>query len=73
MVAKSQHRIATKFIQDEIPAVLSDITLWVQSGVTSASAEQKKAICSALNALEAQLKRVYHSESKRQQKLADNF
>lgn len=68
MVAKCQHRIATKFIQDEIPAVLSNITLWVQSGVTSASAEQKKAICSALNALEAQLKRVYQSESKRQQK-----
>lgn len=58
MVAESQLRAATKYIKDSIPALLSDITLWVESGSGSVSAERKKLICETLNALEGRMKRV---------------
>jgi hypothetical protein len=63
MVANSQLRIATKYIRDSIPAILGDITLWVQSGAGSVSAERKQAVCETLNSLEARLRRVNTSES----------
>jgi hypothetical protein len=58
MVANSQLRIATKYIRDDIPAVLGDVELWVQSGAGTANAEQKEKIRETLNAVEARLKRV---------------
>jgi hypothetical protein len=64
MVANSQLRAATKYIRDSIPAILSEIALWVQSVVGSESAEQKQAICETLNALEVRLRRVITSYSK---------
>jgi len=58
MVASSQHRIAIKYIQDDIPALLKDIELWVQSGAGTINAEQKEKAREALNTVEARLKRV---------------
>jgi flagellin-like hook-associated protein FlgL len=58
MVADRQLRVATKYIQDDIPALLEDVELWVQSGAGSVDAEQKAAIRETLNNLEARLNRV---------------
>jgi hypothetical protein len=58
MVADRQFRVATKYIQDDIPALLEDVELWVQSGAGSVDAEQKAAIRETLNMLEARLNRV---------------
>lgn len=58
MVGDSQHRIASKYIRESIPALLGDITLWVQSGAGSMSAERKQAVRETLNVLEARLRRV---------------
>ncbi|EFX05163.1 hypothetical protein CMQ_1799 [Grosmannia clavigera kw1407] len=56
MVADSNLRIAAKFVRDDIPALLGDIGLWVQSGAGCLVAEQKTAIRDALDALERRLK-----------------
>ncbi|TVY32961.1 hypothetical protein LSUB1_G006630 [Lachnellula subtilissima] len=58
MVADRQLRVATKYIQDDIPALLEDVELWVQSGAGSVDAEQKAAIRETLNMLEARLNRI---------------
>ena len=58
IVADSQLRIATRYIKDDIPALLGDIELWVQSGAGNANAEQKEAIRQTLRALETRLNRV---------------
>jgi hypothetical protein len=58
MVSHSQHQIATKYIQEYIPVNLGEISLWVQSGAGSVSAEQKHAIRETLDFLEARLRRV---------------
>jgi hypothetical protein len=58
MVANSQLRIATKYIRADIPALLGDIKLWVESGARTVNAEQKEKIRQTLNIVEARLKRV---------------
>ena len=58
MVANSQLRIATKYIQADIPALLGDIKLWVESGAGTVNAEQKEKVRQTLNIVEARLKRV---------------
>jgi len=58
MVADRQLRVATKYIHDDIPALLEDIELWVQSGAGSVDAEQKTVIRETLSMLEARLNRV---------------
>ena len=44
IVEKSQLRAVKRYIRDSIPAILSEVTLWVQSGAGSVSAERKKAL-----------------------------
>lgn len=58
LVGESQRRIASKYIRDEIAALLSEMSLWVQAGGGSLAAEQKQAIRETLNNLDAQLTRV---------------
>lgn len=58
MVADRQLRAATKYIQDDIPALLEEVELWVQSGAGNVDAEQKAAIRETLSTLEARLNRV---------------
>ncbi|KAI0128678.1 hypothetical protein BJ170DRAFT_594512 [Xylariales sp. AK1849] len=57
IVADSQLRSATKYIQHDITALLSDVELWILSGAASAGAEQKQAIRETLDAVEARLRR----------------
>lgn len=58
MVSHSQLRIAKRYMQHDIPALLSSLELWVQAGAGSAGAEEKKAIRDTLDALEKRLKKV---------------
>ena len=56
IMAESQLRAVKRFIRDSIPAILSEVTLWVQSGAGSVSAERKQALRESLSVLEARLK-----------------
>ncbi|KAM5378181.1 hypothetical protein ACJA88_005915 [Fusarium oxysporum] len=49
IVANSQRRIATQYMKDQIPALLADIELWVQSGARTASEERREALCQTLD------------------------
>lgn len=61
MVAQSQLRIATKYLRNEIPALLRDVDLWVESGAGTMDAERKRFVRQTLDALEDRLKRVNKS------------
>lgn len=58
MVANSQLRIANNYLKKDIPALLSDVELWVQSGAGNMSIERKSQIRETLNTLEKKLKDV---------------
>ncbi len=60
LVASSQLRNAREYIKNDIPALLGDIELWIQSGAGTVDAERKAEIRETVNVLEAQLKRVRH-------------
>lgn len=59
MVAASQLRASNSFLENDVPALLSDIELWVQSGSGSTSAEQKEAVRRVLDRVEEQLQKVH--------------
>ncbi|KAH0425848.1 hypothetical protein CcaCcLH18_10717 [Colletotrichum camelliae] len=56
IIADSQLRLATKFVTNDIPALLGETGLWVESGAGSASAEQKSAVRKTLENIERQLR-----------------
>lgn len=58
IVANSQRRIATQYMKDQIPALLADIELWVQSGARTASEERREALCQTLDSVERRLRKV---------------
>jgi hypothetical protein len=58
LLVTSQLRIAVKYIHHGIPAILSAIKLWVQSGIRSMSVEQKETILKTFNTFEARLRKV---------------
>jgi len=58
MVASSQLRYAMKYMNDDIPAFLGDVELWVQSGAGTVDAERRGEIRETLNVLEARLQGV---------------
>ncbi|KAL1845937.1 hypothetical protein Daus18300_014397 [Diaporthe australafricana] len=57
MVTESQLRESRSFLDDDVPALLSEIELWVQSGAGSASAEEKQAVRRVLDKVERQLRK----------------
>lgn len=59
MVAASQLRASNNFLENDVPTLLSEIELWVQSGLGSSSAEQKEAIRRVLDRVEEQLQKVH--------------
>jgi hypothetical protein len=64
IVSESQLRIATGYLRDRIPDLLSNLQLWVQSGAAgSADAERKEAVRVTLDALEKTLRRVSTCDS----------
>lgn len=64
IVADSQLRAVTKYIRNSIPAILSEIALWVESGAESAGTERKQAVRDTLNVVEARLRTVSFLKSK---------
>jgi hypothetical protein len=59
IVSESQLRVATSYLLDMIPNLISNLQLWVQSGAAgSADAGRKAAIRTTLDALEQKLRRV---------------
>ncbi|KXH31905.1 hypothetical protein CSIM01_02457 [Colletotrichum simmondsii] len=57
IIADSQLSIAKRYIDNDIPAILGEAALWVESGAGSAGAEQKLHIRDTLNLIESRLKR----------------
>lgn len=58
LVVESQLRITTNYIQNDIPALLEDVGLWVESGAGTMDAERKRIVRQALDAMEDRLRRV---------------
>lgn len=58
MVASSQLRTSSSFLDHDVPTLLSEIQLWVQSGSGGTSAEQKEAVRRALDSVEEKLNQV---------------
>ncbi len=58
LVSESQLRVATKYLRDDIPNLLSNIELWVQRGAGTADAEKKRVIREALDMFGSYLRRV---------------
>ncbi len=58
LVASTQLQAATMYIRDQIPALLREVELWVQSGAGSMDEERKQAVRETLDALEVRLRRV---------------
>jgi hypothetical protein len=52
MVSESRYLAALAFMRSDIPALLSDATLWVRSGSGSLSAERKLKIKERLDEME---------------------
>lgn len=57
-VGESQLRASKNFLEHNVPALLRDIELWVQSGAGSASAEQKEVVRRVLGKVERTLEKV---------------
>lgn len=57
-VGESQLRASKNFLEHNVPALLRDIELWVQSGAGSASAEEKQAVRLVLGKVEKTLAKV---------------
>lgn len=58
VVGDSQCRIATNYIRNEIPGLLADANLWVQSGAGTLDAERRREVREALDTVDARLCRV---------------
>ncbi|KAK4119755.1 P-loop containing nucleoside triphosphate hydrolase protein, partial [Parathielavia appendiculata] len=56
LVSESQLRIATRYLRDDIPNLLSKVELWVRTGAGTADAEKKRVIREALDQFEDQLR-----------------
>lgn len=61
MVADIQLRIAARYVRDDIPALLGEVALWVESGAGGVGVEQKQAVRATLDGLESRLKTVNNS------------
>lgn len=58
IIAETQLREATRFATNDIPALLGEVALWVESGAGSTNAEQKRAVRETLDKIERRLKKV---------------
>ncbi|KAI8622837.1 hypothetical protein F5Y19DRAFT_482375 [Xylariaceae sp. FL1651] len=55
MVSESQFALASKFLRDEVGALLSDVELWVRSGAESTTAERRRLVREVLEVVERQM------------------
>jgi len=58
IVSSSQQLAATHYMRHQVPALLAQVQLWVQSGTGSADLEMRRELCSAVDTIEAWLRRV---------------
>lgn len=58
LVGESQLRTSKIFLDRQVPALLRDVEIWVQSGAGSASAEEKQAVRDVLGKVEKKLEKV---------------
>lgn len=58
IVAQNQHRSASRYMKDDIPAFIGSVKLWVQSGATIASVERKMIIYNTVQQAEVMLAQV---------------
>lgn len=58
IVADSHLQATTKYIKDDIPALLSSVELWTQAGSGNGSAEKKEVILKAVEDVQRQLNQV---------------
>ncbi|CAG9972550.1 unnamed protein product [Clonostachys byssicola] len=73
IVAQAQRRVVVQFINDEIPALLSKIQLWVQSGARTADQERRIAIIAALDNIERELRTNLRRHSRPGQTMQRDF
>ncbi|KAM5358468.1 hypothetical protein ACJZ2D_015255 [Fusarium nematophilum] len=73
IVANSQRRIATRYMKDQIPALLAQVNLWVQSGARTAGEEQREALCRRLDEVERRLRRGLTSSSSEVGRVGNSF
>lgn len=59
IVSANQHRVACTFMQKDVPKLLGDIELWLQSGADTLDAEQRQAATRTLSKLRTQLTKVW--------------
>ncbi|OAL53048.1 hypothetical protein IQ07DRAFT_533701 [Pyrenochaeta sp. DS3sAY3a] len=55
VVAQSRLQASQAFIKDDLPALIGSVELWVEAGSGNASAESKKLVLDAVNAIEHEL------------------
>lgn len=55
IVSENQHRIATRFMRHDVPRLLNDIDLWLQSGTDTFDAERRANATRTMNGLEERL------------------
>ncbi|SCV48300.1 uncharacterized protein FFFS_08512 [Fusarium fujikuroi] len=51
------------YMKDQIPALIADIELWVQSGARTASEERREALCQTLDSVERRLRKDFTSRA----------
>ncbi|VUC28222.1 unnamed protein product [Clonostachys rosea] len=73
IVAQAQRRVVVQYINDQIPALLSKIQLWVQSGARTADQERRIATIAALDNIERELRRNLRSHSRPGQTMQRDF
>jgi hypothetical protein len=56
IVSSIQHQAAMMYITSNIPALLSEVELWVQSGAESQGAEQRRILRDTLDLVEDKIK-----------------
>ncbi|TID05081.1 Nuclear GTPase SLIP-GC [Colletotrichum higginsianum] len=73
IVADTQLEAAKQFVVNDIPALVGDVALWVQSGAGSTDAEHKRAVRETLDEVERRLKKDLAGRSSMLSKIAKSF
>ncbi|CEJ81031.1 hypothetical protein VHEMI01183 [[Torrubiella] hemipterigena] len=63
IVSNAQHEAATSFMQNDIPALIANVGLWVESGAATMDDERKESIRRVCGVLEQQLVGAFQSGS----------
>ncbi|KAK6227425.1 hypothetical protein QIS74_00980 [Colletotrichum tabaci] len=73
IVADTQLEAVKQLVVNDIPALVGDVALWVQSGAGSTDAEQKRAVRETLDEVERRLKKDLTGRNSMLSKIAKSF